>query len=423
MAPRRHMSYTAAFKMKVIERAEIIGNRAAGREFIVDERCIRRWRSEKSELSKMPKSKRARRSGTVKFPELENDLEKWILEQREKGLSISTVKIRLQAKIIAANLAIPNFKGTPNWCFRFMSRKKLSVRSRTTVGQCLPHDWEKKKSSFLMHIKNIIEEKKLKPSQIINMDEVPLTFDCPPNRTVCKTGDKSVPIVTTGNERTSFTCVLACAANGEKLKPMIIFKRKTQPKENFPKDVIIRCNEKGWMCETLMIDWLNEVWRKRSGSFFQPSGVLIFDSMRAHLMESVKVEARRSSAFLSVIPGGLTKILQPLDLTVNCCFKKNVRKHWEQWMTSGQHSYTKGGNMRKASYEEVAKWVSEAWKEIPLSIIQSGFSRANIISTPENGKPDESSSDESGEEAELNDEFLLDCFHSESETSDFEGFQ
>ncbi|KFM62235.1 hypothetical protein X975_15600, partial [Stegodyphus mimosarum] len=50
MAPKRHRSYTAGFKLNVISRAEQIGNIAAAREFEVDERCIRRWRTEKEEL-------------------------------------------------------------------------------------------------------------------------------------------------------------------------------------------------------------------------------------------------------------------------------------------------------------------------------------------------------------------------------------
>ncbi|GFV12163.1 hypothetical protein TNCV_1536601 [Trichonephila clavipes] len=46
------------------------------------------------------------------------------------------------------------------------------------------------------------------------MDEVPLSFDIPPTRTVDVQGASSIPINTTGNERTSFTVVLCCAANG-----------------------------------------------------------------------------------------------------------------------------------------------------------------------------------------------------------------
>jgi hypothetical protein len=41
------------------------------------------------------------------------------------------------------------------------------------------------------------------------MDEVPLTFDIPMNRTVEKKGTSSITIRTTGHEKSSFTVVLA----------------------------------------------------------------------------------------------------------------------------------------------------------------------------------------------------------------------
>lgn len=94
------------------------------------------------------------------------------------------------------------------------------------------------------------------------MDEIPLTFNCPPNKTVHFKGDKTVRNVTTGNEKTSFICVLACAANGQKLKSLLIFKRKTHPKDNFTNDVVVTINKKGWMCEAVMIEWLVKVWCK-----------------------------------------------------------------------------------------------------------------------------------------------------------------
>ncbi|KAJ8404525.1 hypothetical protein AAFF_G00337920 [Aldrovandia affinis] len=41
---------------------------------------------------------------------------------------------------------------------------------------------------FRTYCKNKITEKKIRPEHITNMDEVPLTFDIPVNRTVEKTG-------------------------------------------------------------------------------------------------------------------------------------------------------------------------------------------------------------------------------------------
>lgn len=82
------------------------------------------------------------------------------------------------------------------------------------------------------------------------------------NRTVDKTEARTVNVRTTGNEKASFTVVLACQANGQKLLPMVIFKRKTVPKENFPVGIIIKANSKGWMDEEKMSKWL------RPGVFF-----------------------------------------------------------------------------------------------------------------------------------------------------------
>lgn len=77
------------------------------------------------------------------------------------------------------------------------------------------------------------------------MDEVLLTFEVHPTRTVYTTGEKAASMLTTGNEKTSFTYVLSCAANGDKLKkPLLIFKRKTMPKSNYRLDVI-GCNSTG----------------------------------------------------------------------------------------------------------------------------------------------------------------------------------
>ena len=50
------------------------------------------------------------------------------------------------------------------------------------------------------------------------------------HRTVSKTGEKTVKIRTTGNEKNRLTVVLTCAGDGSKLKPLVIFKRKTMPK-------------------------------------------------------------------------------------------------------------------------------------------------------------------------------------------------
>ena len=100
---------------------------------------------------------------------------------------------------------INDFRGVPSWGFLFMKRRNLSIRTRTTVSQQLPKDYQEKLATFCAYCKNKITEKKIRPEHITNMDEVPLTFDIPVNRTVEKTGTRTVSIRTTGNEKSSFT--------------------------------------------------------------------------------------------------------------------------------------------------------------------------------------------------------------------------
>ena len=95
------------------------------------------------------------------------------------------------------------------------------------------------------------------------MDEVPLTFDIPMNRTVEPRGANSVAVKTTGHEKSHFTCVLAVTASGKKLPPMVIFKRKTLPKDKLPKGIVVRVNPKGWMDNPMMIEWLKHCFVKR----------------------------------------------------------------------------------------------------------------------------------------------------------------
>jgi hypothetical protein len=61
------------------------------------------------------------------------------------------------------------------------------------------------------------------------MDETPVSFDLPTNTTVDELDARSVSIRTIGHERTNFTVVLTCIANGTKLPPVIIFKLKNIP--------------------------------------------------------------------------------------------------------------------------------------------------------------------------------------------------
>ena len=82
-----------------------------------------------------------------------------------------------------------------------MKRQQLSIPTRTTLCQQLPADYKEQLAGFRSYCKRKISEKNIQLHCIVNMDEVPLTFDMPLMRTVEHTGTATVPIRITGNEK------------------------------------------------------------------------------------------------------------------------------------------------------------------------------------------------------------------------------
>ncbi|GFU76721.1 pogo transposable element with KRAB domain [Trichonephila clavipes] len=150
------------------------------------------------------------------------------------------------------------------WCSRFMARNNLVLREKTKVSQMLPKDVDNKSISFQKYVIGLRKQKKYLLSHIGNMDETPVTFDMIRNKTIDMKGTKTIHINTTGHEKSHFIVVLSCLADGTKLKPMVIFKRKTVPKSNFPKGVFIHVHEKGWMDENGVKLWIKKYLAKAS---------------------------------------------------------------------------------------------------------------------------------------------------------------
>ena len=257
-----------------------------------------------------------------------------------------------------------------------------------------------------------------------------MSFDAPYSRTVDTTGAESVPVSTTGQEKTGFTVVLACSETRTKLKPMVIFKRKTMPKEKLPDGVVVHCHNKGWMNRDVMAVWGEKVWRPRPVSFFNRTSLLIFDSFSAHIDEGVcntfKTVHKTTTA---VIPGGLTKKLQPLDISVNRSFKNHVREEWEKWMSEGIHTFTETGKMRSATHAEVCNWVIGAWRAVKVTAITNGFRKAGITRVPGATEDDASDASEISDDEQsiatldpVLDAQLINLFNSDTEDEDFDGF-
>ncbi|CAG8582790.1 8154_t:CDS:2, partial [Paraglomus brasilianum] len=261
----------------------------------------RDWKAKKDLLMRAsPHILKLHMGRKAKYPELEKELAEWILENRRKS-------------------------------------------------NHLPDDLIPKQLEFLSYVLYKRREYNYPLSLIGNMDETPLSFDLPNPTTVTQHGSKSVTIRTTGHERTCFTVILACMADGSKLPPMCIFKLKNKPRDLFPDDIHVRVNEKGWCNENEMKYWIENVWSVRQTS--APRSLLILDSSRGHLINT-------------------------------------VRRLYNDWMAREIHQLAPAGRIKRPSYATVTDWVKKAWDEIDGELIRGAFKCCGI-SVKEDGTEDE----------------------------------
>src|SRR5437763_15854015 len=95
--------------------------------------------------------------------------------------------------------------------------------------------------------------------------------------------------------------------------------------EQIPSGVVVWFQKNGWMDSNLMlkyIDFFNDI-RMKNGNQ-KDTAMLVYNSFKGHLKESVKRKFYERGIDLAIIPGGLISIYQPLDVTINNQFNDNL---------------------------------------------------------------------------------------------------
>jgi len=134
-------------------------------------------------------------------------------------------------------------------------------------------------------------------------------------------------------------------------------------------------------------------------------------------------KVKKTNSELAVIPGGLTKELQPLDIGINRPFKAKLRVAWEHWITDGEHTFTKIGRQRRANYTIICQWIVDAWAKISVSTIMRSFRKAGIITEQLNiDNSDEAGSDSNETDPGMLDVEIAQLLNSDTEDEEFDGF-
>jgi len=129
----------------------------------------------------------------------------------------------------ARSLNIPRsrFKASKGWAIKFMRQMRLALLRRTMICQKLPKDFEQKLLNYQWYITKLRKMGNFLMGQMANANETAIYLDMPPNYTLKKIGVKEVLLKTTGCEKLCLTVMSVATADGRKLPPLLILKRKT----------------------------------------------------------------------------------------------------------------------------------------------------------------------------------------------------
>jgi len=91
---------------------------------------------------------------------------------------------------------------------------------------------------------------------------------------------------------------------------------------------------------------------------------------------------------LTVIPGGLTSQLQPLDVSVNKLFKGFMHEEWAKWIEAPIHHVTLAGRVKLPLISNVCEWVKNSWQWVKSETIVKSFKTYGISNALDGSEDD-----------------------------------
>ena len=81
--------------------------------------------------------------------------------------------------------------------------------------------------------------------------------------------------------------------------------------------------------------------------------MLVLNDASMHKIKEVKEQIESWNTHISLIPGGLTRYLQPLDISINKPFKSKMRSKYANYCLEQNNCNV------KVSQEDIISWVGE----------------------------------------------------------------
>ena len=223
--------HTISSKLKILKYAEEFGRVKAQLEYDVPESTLRDWIKNRDKFENVDSDKLNKstlhKGAKVIYQQAYNKLIDFIECNRKLGIPITTWGLLIELFKIEPERKNYKIKTNLQLLYRFMNKYSYSFRCGTHIGQTLKNESLFNASLFWNEVHSMIKKNGFGRCNIFNMDESPIFFKMAPTKTIAKRGKKTILIKTQNQEKVRISIILTISADGDKLKPLIIFKGKT----------------------------------------------------------------------------------------------------------------------------------------------------------------------------------------------------
>lgn len=304
-----------------------------------------------------------------KWPEMEDLLYQMFLKHRSEGKIVRRGWFRRHGKKLfqqcypSAQAII--FVFSAGWFNRFLYRHHISIRFTTNKAQKLPDEYRKLIINWLRFNRrvsqpqNFFEKSYLISdigryllSNIANLDETPIPFEYLDGRTYDTTGLKTIwaKSAKSGWNKRQASLILMVFADGiSRVKPKLIFHAVTGEnilqKEGHLYDsrVTVEFNKTAYSNGTV---FLNQIETEIIPAFEGRPSLFALDAAGFHKTGPILDAFAKAKIIPSMIPGGCTGLIQPLDISINHPMKEMFREEMEEYIEKeeerGKKNWTVG---------------------------------------------------------------------------------
>lgn len=334
---------------------------------------------------------------TGEFPQVEEALYAWFLQERNRHTPISGELLMEKAKVFYSKIMNKDdFRASVGWLDKF--KKRFGIRILSLTGERLSCDVEAVEP-FVQKFKTIVEEMALGPDQIYNADESGLFWRLLPKKSFVHREEVSAPGRKLAKDRITFM-PCANASGTHKLQLLVIGKSK-QPRafKNVNLPVLYKNQTKGWMTKALFTEWFHSDFVPSVTKFLKKQNLptkalLLLDNCPGHPDEE-SLKSEDGQICVLYLPPNVTPLLQPMDQNVIQTVKTSYKKSLLYNILSKEGSVVQA--LKDTNLKDVVFYLASAWEKLSAKTIVCSWGNLwpslNLLQAYKNKKQDKPDDD------------------------------